>query len=198
MNARFLRFGLAATIATFVTAPAFSQATAVETRDVVQQQRIENGLRTGRLDTREAGRLEAGAARVDRIEANAGRDGSVSLREHARITAAQDRESRAIYDQKHDAQRGASSSSSPSSRRMQADVQRGVNQETRIASGVASGRLTTGEAARLDRGRARSDRAVARAASDGRIDAREQGRIEARDDHQSRRIYRKKHNGTVG
>lgn len=195
MNARFLRFGLAAAIATFVTAPAFSQATAVQTRDVVQQQRIENGLRTGRLDTREAGRLEAGAARVDRIEANAGRDGSVSPREHARIAAAQDRESRAIHDQKHDAQRGASS---PSSRRMQADVQRGVDQETRIASGVASGRLTTGEAARLDRGRARSDRAVARAASDGRIDAREQGRIQARDDHQSRRIYRKKHNGTVG
>ena len=186
---------LVALAAAFAT-PAFAQEASTTQRNVNQQQRIENGLQSGQLSTREAARLERGEARVDRIEADAGRDGTVSAAERARITAAQNRESRAIYDQKHDAQVG--NPASASSQRMQADVQRSVNQQARIEQGVQSGQLTAREASRLERGQARTSRATARAGADGDVTAREQGRIQARDDRQSGRIFRKKHNGVAG
>lgn len=200
MNARCIQLGLAATLAVTSSLPALAQSvvgTQADTaRDVAQQQRIENGLQSGQLNTREAGRLEKGEARIDRMEAHAGRNGSVSAAEQARITAAQNRESAAIYRQKHDAQVGHPQSAS--SQRMQADVQRDVNQQARIENGEKSGALSTREAASLERGQARTDRATARAAADGRIGAREQARLQAREDRQSARIARKKHNGIVG
>ena len=200
MNARFLQLGLVATLAATFSLPVFAQTSvgtqADTARDVTQQQRIENGLQTGQLSTREAGRLEKGEARVEKMEANAGRNGSVSAAEQARITAAQNRESSAIYNQKHDAQVG--NPQSASSQRMQADVQRNVNQQARIENGEKSGALSTRESASLERGQARTDRATARAAANGRVGAREQAHLQARDDRQSARIHRKKHNGVTG
>lgn len=176
---------------------AFAQTTSDDvSRNVNQQQRIESGLQSGQLSTREAGRLERGEANVERIQSNAERNGSVSAAEQARITRAQNRESRAIYAQKHDAQTG--NPASASSQRMQADVQRNENQQARIDQGVKSGELSTREAGRLERGQARTDRATARAAANGRIGAGEQARLHAREDRQSARIYRKKHNGVTG
>ncbi len=188
MQARLTRIGLAAALATAFAAPVFAQTSQADTqRDVAQQQRIENGLKSGQLTTKEAGGLERGEARVERMEANADRNGSVSAREQARIDRAQNRESRAIYDQKHDAQVG--NPNSASSRRMQADVQRNVNQQARIAQGEKSGQLSTHEAGALERGQARTDRAVARAAANGRVNANEQARVQARENRQSARIF---------
>lgn len=196
MNHRLLFTALFAATAA-VAAPAFAQTSpavqADTARDVAQQQRIENGLKSGQLTTREAGRLERGEARIERMQSNAERDGRVSRVEQARIGAAQDRESAAIRAQKHDAQTG--DPASRSSQRMQADVQRNVNQQARIAQGERSGALTTREAGTLERGQARVDRATSRAAADGRVGAREQARLQAREDRQSRRIFRRKHDG---
>lgn len=196
MNARLVRIGIAAVVASAFTVPAFAQVVgsqAETARDVSQQQRIESGLQSGQLTTREAGKLERGEARIEKMESNADRNGSVSARESARINAAQNRESAAIYNQKHDAQVG--NPASASSQRMQADVQRNVNQQARIEQGERSGELTTREAGSLERGQARVDRATARAASDGRVGGREQARLQARESRQSGRIYRLKHNG---
>lgn len=197
MNTRLIKLGVAAALATAFTAPVFAQvgSAANTQRDVAQQKRIESGLQSGQLSTREAGKLEAGEARVERIEANAARNGSVSATEQGRITAAQNRESAAIYNQKHDAQVG--NPASASSQRMQADVQRNQNQQARIDAGVKSGQLTTREAGSLERGQARVDRATARAAADGRVGGAEQARIQAREDRQSARIHRRKHNGAA-
>ena len=202
MNARIVKLGLAAALVSAFATPVFAQAVGSQARsevagqrDLNQQQRIESGLQSGQLNTREAGRLERGEARVEKMEANADRNGSVSAREQARITAAQNRESRAIYDQKHDAQVG--NPASASSQRMQSDVQRNVNQQARIEQGVKSGQLTTREAGSLERGQARTDRATARASADGHVGGREQARLQAREDRQSARIYRKKHNGAA-
>jgi hypothetical protein len=199
MNVRLIKLGLAATLATAFAAPVFAQ-TAVGTqadtqRNVDQQQRIENGLKSGQLTTKEAGKLEKGEAHVEKMEANASRNGSVSAAEQSRITAAQNRESSAIYNQKHDAQTG--NPASASSQRMQADVQRNVNQQSRIEQGEKSGELSTREAGKLERGQARTDRATARAAANGNVNGREQARLQARENRQSARIYRKKHNGAV-
>src|SRR2546425_863535 len=72
-------------------------------------------------------------------------------------------------------------------------IQRDVNQQQRIEQGVKAGSLTTREAAQLERGQARDARAEARAGDDGNVSAREQGRIQNRENHESRRIYREKH-----
>jgi hypothetical protein len=118
-------------------------------------------------------------------------DGKLSPAEKARLAREQNRVSRDIYREKHDAQTG--NPSSASSQRMQADVQRNINQQQRIEQGVQSGSLTTGEAAKLERGEARIDRKEARAGADGKVNAREQRRIQKAENRESRRIHREKH-----
>lgn len=164
-------------------------------RDVNQQQRIEQGLQSGQLNTREAAKLESGETKIDRMESNAMKDGTLSPTEKARIRRAQNAESGAIYREKHDAQTG--NPSSLSSRRMQTDVQRNVNQQARIEQGVQSGALTNRETGSLERGQAHVARSEAHAGADGRVGAIEQASVHARENHQSHRIYRKKHDVAV-
>lgn len=164
-------------------------------RDVNQQQRIENGLKDGSLTTREAASLEKREGRISQMEANAMRDGTVTKREQARINRNQNAASQAIYNQRHDAQSG--NPDSAASQRMQADVQRDVNQETRIQKGLENGSLTGKEAASLERGQARVERLQAKAGSDGAITPREQRRIQRVEARQSQRIYNRKHNAQV-
>lgn len=193
--ARFVSPLLAALVAA-AAAPAFAQsapqpAPGFTQRDINQEQRIEKGLQSGQLNTREAARLQGEQARIDRMEANALRDGTLTPAERARINAAQNKASRDIAREKHDAQTG--NPNSASSQRMQADVQRNINQEKRIQQGMASGQLTNREAARLEAGQARVGRAEARAGADGHVGPREQAAVQHRQDHQSRKIFREKH-----
>jgi hypothetical protein len=81
---------------------------------------------------------------------------------------------------------------------MQADVQRNVNQQQRIANGVNNGSLTNHEVGSLERGQAHVDRKEANAAANGHVGAAEQRRIQRSENHQSARVYRKKHNARVG
>ncbi len=161
-------------------------------RNVNQQNRIEQGLQSGQLSTGEAARLEKGEAKVDKMEANANKDGKLTPAEKARIQRAQNRESAAVYRDKHNAVTG--NPSSASSKRMQADVQRNANQQARIEQGVQSGSLTKHEAASLERGQSHVNAAEARAGADGHVGAAEQRNIQARENHQSKRVYHKKHN----
>jgi hypothetical protein len=82
---------------------------------------------------------------------------------------------------------------SASSQRMQADVQRNVNQQQRVEQGVQSGSLTTREAGQLERGQANVDRREARAGADGNVSAKEQQRVQSAENRQSKKIYREKH-----
>src|SRR5690349_5717747 len=93
-------------------------------RDVNQQRRIEQGLQSGQLSTREAGRLEREQQHIDRMEAHDLRNGSISPAEQARLNAAESKASRDIHADKHNAVTG--NPNSASSQRMQADVQRNV------------------------------------------------------------------------
>ncbi len=72
-------------------------------------------------------------------------------------------------------------------------VQRDVNQQNRIEQGTQSGSLTTRETAKLEAGQARDTRAEARAGADGNVSAREQKRVQKKENRQSARIYREKH-----
>jgi hypothetical protein len=127
------------------------------------------------------------------MESKALKDGNLSPAEAARIQRAQNQESGAINRLKHNEITG--NPNSASSQRMQGDVQRNINQQNRIEQGVQSGQLTNKEASRLERGQARVNRAEARAGADGHVNAREQARIQHRENMQSKQIFRDKHNG---
>ncbi len=119
------------------------------------------------------------------------KDGKLSPVEKARIQRAQNQESRQINRLESNAAKG--NPNSASSQRMQADVQRNVNQQQRIEQGVQSGQLTNREAGKLERGQARVNRAEARAGADGKVGPNEQRRIQKAENRQSKRIYREKH-----
>ena len=190
---RPLRTSLAIALAAAFCGTAHAQTTGSEVqRDVNQQNRIEQGLQSGQLNTHEAAKLEQGEARIDRMQTNAMKDGSLSDAEKSRIQKAQNAESKAIHGQKHDGQTG--NPASASSQRMQADVQRNANQQARIKQGVASGSLTAKETGALERGQAHVSHKEAVAGANGHVGAGEQARIQASENHQSARVYHKKHN----
>ena len=81
---------VAAALALGFCGAAFAQAGTVQ-RDVNQQQRIEQGLQSGQLNTREAARLENEEARVERDQSRAMKDGKLSPQEKARLRASRTR-----------------------------------------------------------------------------------------------------------
>lgn len=91
----------AAALGAFAQTP-FEQR--VDNRQARQQQRIANGIDSGQLTAREAGRLERQQAGVARMESRFEADGSLSRREALRLENRQDRTSRHIAWQKHDRQ----------------------------------------------------------------------------------------------
>ncbi|HSP20158.1 MAG TPA: hypothetical protein VLQ79_11620 [Myxococcaceae bacterium] len=81
-------------------------AAEVDRRAVRQQERIGEGVESGQLPPRETARLEGQEARIqNEIKADrAANGGHLTLAEHRSINRQQDRVSRHIYTQKHDAQ----------------------------------------------------------------------------------------------
>jgi hypothetical protein len=194
MNPKLTYLAVVAALAFAPTAHGQTKGSEVQ-RNVDQQERIEQGLQSGELNTREAAKLESGEAKVGRMESNAMKDGTLTPAEKARIQKAQNAESGAIYRQKHDAQLG--NPASASSQRMQADVQRNVNQQARIKQGISSGNLTTAETGKLERGQARVDHKEAVAGVNGHVGPGEQARVQHAENVQSARVYHKKHNAVT-
>ena len=187
---------LALIIAGSFALPVLAQTTASEIqRNTNQQQRIEQGLQSGPLSTKEAGKLEREQTQVDRMEKNALKDGTLTSAESARIQSAQNKTSKSIAAQKHDAQLG--NPASKSSQRMQADVQRNANQQARVEQGVKSGKLSNQQVASLERGQAHVNRAEANAAANGRVGAVEQASVQGKENVQSARVHNKKTNATT-
>jgi len=101
-----VNFVAAALIAAFAL-PALAQTDStkrIDRRQELQDRRIEQGVKSGSLNEREAARLERGQERVQKMEDKAAADGQVTLKERARLEHAQDQQSRRIYRQKHDRQ----------------------------------------------------------------------------------------------
>ena len=185
---------VALTLALCAAAHAQEQPAAVAAqRDANQQERIEQGLQSGQLSSREAGQLERDEQRLDRTQAQDLKSGgALTPQEKAQITRQQNAVSRDIYQDKHNAVTG--NPSSASSQRLQADVLRNANQQQRIANGINNGTLTNKEAGHLESGQARINRNEANAAANGHVGATEQAHIQGRENHQSKRVYDKKHN----
>jgi hypothetical protein len=84
---------------------AFAQSNySIEQRDRIEQARIDRGVASGQLTSREADRLQDGRAQIERMESRARSDGTLTRNERARIDGAQDRLSRDIYRESRDRQ----------------------------------------------------------------------------------------------
>jgi hypothetical protein len=184
---------LAGAVLVLMSAAAVAQTNTAETvqRDVNQQTRIEQGLQSGTLNTREAALLEKDQAKVDRLQAKSLKDGKLTAAERAKLDAAQDKSSHDIYTAKHNDVNG--NPLSTSSQRMQADVQRNINQDKRIEAGVQNGSLNNREVGKLERGQTHVHGKEFAAGRDGRVGAAEQHRVQKSENHQSKRIYKQKH-----
>ncbi len=84
-------------------APVFAQTNdpGIQKRMGNQEGRIEQGVKSGQLTPREAGRLEAEQARIQQNEQRMKADGNLSARERAKLTREQNKASRDIYRLKH-------------------------------------------------------------------------------------------------
>lgn len=155
-----------------------------------QQDRIANGIQDGQLTPGEATKLESKEAAVNHeIKADrAANGGTLTPAEKAKVNRQQNRLSKDIYKQKHDAQTTHYGNNEVDQRRQ--------NQQNRIANGVRSGQLTAGETAKLEnqeRGINQQVRAD-RAANGGKLTAGEKAQVNREQNRESRKIYRNKHN----
>ena len=103
MKTRLTIAALACVLGTL--AAAMPAEAGVNRRQARQQHRIDQGVASGQLNARETNRLQKRQAHIANYEARSRADGKgYSARERARTRAMQNRNSRAIYRQKHDAQ----------------------------------------------------------------------------------------------
>jgi uncharacterized membrane protein YebE (DUF533 family) len=98
----------AAVAATILAAPVVASAQSstpvIDQRQENQEKRIDQGVQSGALNQPETRRLERNQAAIEKMETKAKSDGTVTRRERARLTKAQNRSSRRIWRQKHDTQ----------------------------------------------------------------------------------------------
>jgi len=101
---KIVSFLVAAVFVLGASAVSMAGTRGINSREYREQQRINQGIRSGELTRREARRLEAGLARIRIDERYARSSGGISPHERARLERELNRESRGIYRQKHDGQ----------------------------------------------------------------------------------------------
>ena len=173
--------------------PATAPAT-INQRKENQQDRIANGIQSGELTAGETKHLEKKEADLNQEERDMRKldNGHLTAADRATLNQQQNKLSKDIYKQKHDAQ---VQNVNPKS-----EVgQRERNQQERIAQGVKSGQLTAGETAHLEGREAHINKEIhnERAANGGKLTPAERRQVNRQEDRTSRAIYRKKHNGRV-
>ena len=159
-----------------------------------QQDRIADGIQSGQLTAREAGKLEKKEFELNQEERDMRKldNGHLTKADRATLNQQQNAVSKDIYKQKHDAQ---VQNIDPKS-----EVgQRERNQQERIAQGVKSGQLTAGETANMEHREAAINKEIHndRAANGGTLTPSERRQINRQENRTSRAIYRKKHNARV-
>ena len=93
-------------ILTFVIIAALNTAFAGEVQDRVniQENRIDQGVKSGELTPKEAGRLETNEARIEANRKKALSDGKMTAKERRRLRRQENRQSRKIHRAKHNAE----------------------------------------------------------------------------------------------
>jgi hypothetical protein len=123
----------------------------VNARQFSQQQRIGQGVGSGKLTPRETVRLEREQARIRAEERRYKSDGVLTRAERADLQRDLNAANRHIYNEKHDGQNmpwAGGQPGNPTTRDPGVNA-RQYNQQGRIAQGIRSGELTRDEAAEL-------------------------------------------------
>ena len=100
----FSAVGVAIAIASFAASAGGTATPRVDQREANQQARIDAGVASGQLTARETNRLDKQQARIAKVEAKDKADGTVTKSERVELHRMQNRASKNIYVQKHDAQ----------------------------------------------------------------------------------------------
>lgn len=105
MKKNFIAAGLLLAFVT-VTSAGFAQTKTprVTKRQERQQERIAQGVKSGELTAKETKHLEAREVKIQNDKKEAKSDGVVTAKERAKLNREENRSSRAIRRQKHDAQ----------------------------------------------------------------------------------------------
>jgi hypothetical protein len=158
-----------------------------------QQDRIANGVKSGQLTAGETSKLETkeaainGETRADR----AANGGKLTAAEKQQVNRQQNQLSKQIYNDKHNANTAQYGNNKVGQRR--------ENQQDRIAQGIKSGRLTAGDAAKLENQQKGINQQVKadRAANGGKLTPGEKSQINKEQNTASKNIYNKKHNANT-
>lgn len=75
----------------------------IQRREVNQERRIDQGVKSGQLTPQEAGKLDAQQARIQQTEEKMKADGKLTAKERRKLHRMQDRASGNIYRKKHNA-----------------------------------------------------------------------------------------------
>jgi hypothetical protein len=157
-----------------------------------QQDRIGEGVKSGELTSREAGRLERREARLKRRERSdrAAHGGHLTKEEQVQLNQRENNLSQSIHEQKHDAQTETTTPSSEVGSRIE-------NQQDRVAQGIKSGSLTAGEAGRLETREAELQQQIRtnRNANGGTLTDAERAQANKELNDLSARIHQQKNDG---
>lgn len=198
-NVASSRVRLAVAIAAVLSVAGLGQAEAgsrdprVNHRQQHQQQRINQGVRSGELTRRETGALAREQRNVRQLEREYKSDGELTRSERVDLHREQNQASRHIYNQKHDAQDRPAASVPPAVRDPGVNQRQG-NQTARIVNGVKTGELTRDEAQGLRDGRREIRQTEQEYKSDGALTREERTDLHQDLREQSKGIYEAKHN----
>ena len=156
-----------------------------------QQDRISNGIANGSLTAGEASTLEKQETNLN-VEENKMKqmdNGHLTAADKAALRQQQNQLSNEIYTDKHNA---AKQNLNPTGE----IGKKAENQQDRIANGVNSGQLTSGEAAALETQENAINKEVAqdRKANGGHLTAQERAQVNKQQNKMSKQIYKDKHN----
>ena len=98
---------ITAAIALAFAGTAFAQTATpnIDKRQANQEKRIEQGVKSGELTSKETANLEKREAKLQSDKEKAQADGVVTKKERSKLQHEANRDSKAIYRQKHDAQK---------------------------------------------------------------------------------------------
>jgi hypothetical protein len=166
---------------------------AVQKRKENQQDRIANGIQSGKLTAGETKNLEKKEAGVNKEEVamRSSDKGKLTSADRTKLQNQQNHLSKQIYTDKHNAATQHNGAGLVG--------QRKENQQDRIANGVRSGQLTAGETAKLENKQQGVNRTAAgmRQANGGKLTSADKTALNKQQNKTSKQIYAKKHNTTT-
>ena len=166
----------------------------IKNRRENQQDRIANGVAGGQLTAGETAKLETQESKLNKEIAKdrVANGGNLTNKQKAQVNSQQNKLSRQIYNDKHNPAKQQYGNNEIDKRR--------ENQQDRIANGVASGRLTAGETAKLETQEAKINKEVRtdRQANGGNLTNKQKAQVNKQLNRESARIYNKKHNAATG